>query len=64
VGETGTYIYATGPFPEGLSPWDEASIGKSIVVVGTVRLREDPAAGPCPYIEVEEAWPTKGAASG
>lgn len=64
VGDGGAYIYATGPFPEGLSPWDEGSIGRSITVVGTVRLREDPGAGPCPYIEVEEAWPTEGAASG
>jgi len=57
VGEAGVYIDATGPFPEGLSPWDEASIGKSIVVVGTVRIKTDPGIGPCPYIEVEEAWP-------
>jgi len=64
VGDGRAYIYATGPFPEGLSPWDEASIGRSIVVVGTVRLREDPGAGPCPYIEVEEARPAEGAASG
>jgi len=64
VGEAGAYICATGPFPEGLFPWDEGSIGKSITVVGTVRLKTDPTAGPCPYIEVEEAWPTEGSASG
>jgi len=64
VGEAGAYIYATGPFPEGLSPWDEGSIGKSIAVVGTVRLKADPTAGPCPYIEVEGARPTEGAARG
>ena len=64
VGEARAYIYATGPFPEGLSPWNGASIGRSIVVIGTVHIKMDPGAGPCPYIEVEEAWPTEGAASG
>jgi len=53
LGADGWYLYVTGALPEGLSPSSTQDYGKTIMVVGVVRIRRESPIQICPYIEVQ-----------
>jgi len=53
IGADGWYIYVTGPAPEGLSPWNTEDYWKPLLLKGTVRIKLEPPARACPYLEVQ-----------
>ncbi len=48
VGDNSGYIYATGPFPEGLQPMTAEDLGKPIVVAAQCDSRRIPLPAPVP----------------
>jgi hypothetical protein len=53
IGGDGGYLYVTGPFPPGLSPWETLDYGERVSLSGTVRIKRDTPDLVCPYIELQ-----------
>jgi hypothetical protein len=53
IGSDGDYLYVTGPFPPGLSPWETLDYGNRVSLSGTVRIKREPPDLVCPYIELQ-----------
>ncbi len=53
IGSDGAYIYVTGPFPPGLSPWETLDYGERVSLSGIVRIKREIPDLVCPYIELQ-----------
>jgi hypothetical protein len=53
IGSDGGYLYVTGSFPPGLSPWETLNYGVRISLGGIVRIKRDTPDLVCPYIELQ-----------
>ncbi len=53
IGSDGGYLYVTGPFPPGLSPWETLNYGVRISLSGIVRIKRETPDLVCPYIELQ-----------